>query len=298
MFDLNFSSAASINDSKTISLLKSINANLYSAKSNSDLPDEFCKSYINWIKQHTTHNVTNLEQFKFYSFSQGTTEAFDKFYIKHNNRRFRCFSGEYMYHQLAWRNSFPNWKLIEDAPLEENDAVIISIPFADTGNKHTNHNWLIAECEHKGIPVLVDCAYFSIADGIDFDFSSPAITDITFSLSKAFPVSNLRIGMRLTREDDDDIMFVYKKSKYQNSFSALVGLQFLGNFPSYYIFNNYRTKQLMICDYLNITPSNTVIFGIGGEEWQKYNRGSKTNRLSFHRIMHLSEQEITQLFKG
>ena len=43
--------------------------------------------------------------------------------------------------------------------------------------------------------------------GIEFDFNHSAIKVVAFSLSKAFPVSRLRIGMRLTREDDDDPLF-------------------------------------------------------------------------------------------
>jgi hypothetical protein len=42
-------------------------------------------------------------------------------------------------------------------------------------------------------------------------------------------------------------------------------------------------KQLDFCNVLSVKPTKTVLFGIGGEEWNQYNRGSTTNRLSFHK---------------
>ena len=45
---------------------------------------------------------------------------------------------------------------------------------------------------------------------------------ISFSLSKAFPVSRLRIGMRLTKTDDDDPLFFPNKLGLINRVSAYI----------------------------------------------------------------------------
>ena len=107
------------------------------------ITDEFCEQYLDWIKSTSLSRFEGLEDFKHSVFSAGTTEAFDKFYMRNHTRRFRCFKGEYMYHQLAWRNSWPDWKYLEDDLLHSNDAVVISFPFADTGNKHDSYEWLM-----------------------------------------------------------------------------------------------------------------------------------------------------------
>lgn len=60
--------------------------------------DEFCEQYLEWIKSTSLSRFVGLEDFKHSVFSAGTTEAFDKFYMKNHTRRFRCFKGEYMYH--------------------------------------------------------------------------------------------------------------------------------------------------------------------------------------------------------
>ena len=160
------------------------------------------------------------------------TEAFDKFYMRNRTRRFRCFKGEYMYHQLSWRNNWPDWKYIDsfNLDIEYNDAVVVSMPFADTGGVHSEYHELMSKCSSLGVPVLIDSAYFGMCAGIDFIYNYDCITDIAFSLSKTFPVANLRIGMRLTRVDDDDSAFVYHKTNYTNRISAGIGLGLMNQF--------------------------------------------------------------------
>jgi len=252
---------------------------------NVDLSMEFCNEYSDWINNTTLNRITGLDQFPFACYSNGTTEAFDKFYIKNRTRRFRCFRGEYVYHRLTWRNSWPDWMWLDDECLDSNDAVVISLPFSDTGTKHDLHESLLKQCDEKGIPVLVDCAYLGICANIDFNFNYSCITDITFSLSKVFPVAHARIGMRLTRVDDDDGLFVTNKIGYINRVGPQLGLGLISKFGPDYIFNKYRQQQLELCLQYKVNPSDTVLFGIGGDEWKEYNRGTSTNRLSFNKIL-------------
>jgi len=277
---LPFGESTAINDAEALAVIGQVVLDL-----SIDSTTEFCEQYKNWITTSTANTVQGLEQFPFACYSNGTTEAFDKFYIKNRNRRFRCFRGEYVYHRLVWRNSWPNWIWLDDECLDPNDAVVISLPFSDTGGKHHLHEALLEQCNEKGIPVLVDCAYFGICKDIDFNFNHPCITDITFSLSKVFPVAYARIGMRLTRTDDDDGLFVTNKIRYTNRFGPQLGLALLSKFGPDYIFKKYRQRQIELCLEHKVTPSNSVLFGIGDTKWQEYNRGTSTNRLSFNKIL-------------
>ena len=258
--------------------------NLTSINLTTDCTAEFFSKYKDWILSSKLNSITGLDQFPFICYSNGTTEAFDKFYIKNHTRRFRCFRGEYVYHRLTWRNSWPNWTWLDDECLDTNDAVVISLPFSDTGNAHSLHEALLDKCDELGIPVLVDCAYFGICEGLNFNFNHKCITDITFSLSKVFPVAYARIGMRFTRIDDDDPLFVVNKIRYTNRLGPQIGLQLINKFSPDYIYIKYKDRQLEICKDLNVTPSRTVLFGIGGEQWAEYNRGTATNRLSFNKV--------------
>ena len=125
---------------------------------NLELQDVFCAKYRNWILSSKNNRIKGLEEFPVAGFSNGTSEAFDKFYLKNSKRRFRCFKGEYMYHMAAWRNYFPDWQYIDSAPLDSNDAVVISYPFSDLGQEHPSTTQLLEECNKLGVPVLLDCA--------------------------------------------------------------------------------------------------------------------------------------------
>jgi hypothetical protein len=185
-----------------------------------------------------------------------------------------------MYHSASWKLICPTWQYIEDEPLDKNDAVVISMPFSDTGNQHSLLNDLLDTCDILEIPVLIDCAFVGICQHIDFDFDRSCVTDITFSLSKTFPVSNLRIGMRLTRIDNDDGLLIHNKTNYNNRLGAAVGLDLINQFSVDWNVTHYYSQQTNLCEKLHIVPSNTVIFGISDGRYQQYNRGGTTNRLS------------------
>lgn len=277
---LPYGSAFAIQDKETTQLLEQPLDLSVLEKEN--VIESFLTKYKQWIKTSSLNQIHNLDKFSYACYSNGTSESFDKFYLKHSNRRFRCFKGEYMYHKLAWRAGF-DWCYIEDDNLEKNDAVVISLPFANTGNEHVHFQSLMTECTDLEIPVLVDCAYFGICSDITFDFSYPCIKEIAFSLSKTFPVSYARIGMRLTREDDDDTQFVYQKINYVNRLGPVLGIRYLDAFSPDYIVEKYKSTQEKFCKELDVTQSKTVLFGLGKKDWEEYNRGGTENRLSFHR---------------
>ena len=247
---------------------------------------EFLFKYKKWITNTTLNIVTGLEKFERLDFTQGTSESFDKFYIRHRGKRFRFFKGEYLYHKISLANS--NYKVIEHpTDLLENDAVIVSLPFADTGNMHQMFDSTFLDtCYSKNIPVLLDCAYFGVCGNIKFDFSHPAIQEVCFSLSKTFPVNLLRIGMRFSKHIDVDGISAYTNTQYQNRLSAYVGLKILEFKTADCMYAEYRDSQLKFCKKFNLTPSNTVIFGLDlSNKYPRYNRGSdNNNRICFSKF--------------
>lgn len=246
----------------------------------------FIDTYLNWIKSTRNNTIAGIEEFSISAVSQGTTESFDKFYLEHHNRRFRCFRGEYMYHAASWKNFF-NWAYLEDGPLESNDAVVISHPFANSGNTHPRLYATLDLAAELNVPVLLDAAFFGIVGGLHFELSHPAVHTVTFSLSKTFPVAHLRIGLRLTRLDNDDSLLVSNKTQYINRLSCLVGTALMNKYGPDYQFNTYRDTQIKLCKNLELIPSSTVIFGIDVEnKYPEYNRNTYENRLCIARYLH------------
>jgi hypothetical protein len=277
-----YGGAFAVQDPEVIAYIKELN--LTDSLWDDKITQQFCNKYVNWISTTRNNTIKNLDTFNYSVFSNGTSQSFDMFYIKNKNRRFRCFKGEYIYHQLAWRNNWPNWKFIEDEKLDNNDAVVISLPFSNTGNTHEDYQFIMHTCDALGIPVLIDCVYFGVCANIEFDFAHKCITDVVFSLSKTFPVAHARIGMRLTRNDDDDLMFVYNKINYNNRLSAKLGLELINKYSPDYTYNKYVLQQQVLCNDLNIKQSNTVLFGLDyNNTYPEYNRGGTINRLGLHK---------------
>ena len=255
---------------------KTVNEFIHNILKNSNLDqanrelylEEFQRVFTNWLG-----DIPGLAYYKS-SFSNGTTQAFDSFYLRHSDKRFRCFIGEYFYHIKSWISLEKNWKFIEAVDdIESGDVVVISAPFCDTGSMHPDYNNLLHHCSLKGIPVLIDCCYYTISQNVNFDFNYECIDSICFSLSKAFPVANYRIGIRYTRPDIVDGQTLLNNINYNNNFAAFLGLKLIDAFSPTYIFSSYREKQQKVCSIMpGLTISDCSIFAVGDSSWDQYSR--------------------------
>ena len=249
----------------------------------------FLEKYQAWIRSSRNNNILGLDLFNCAAFSNGTTEAFDKFYLKYSQKRLRYFRGEYMYHTAIGKHYFKEVEYLDDSPIESGDVVVMSFPFANTGGEHANYKGVLYQCNIKRVPVLIDCAYINIAGGLTLDFNYNCIEEIVFSLSKAFPVGHLRIGMRLNRYDNDDPLFVYNKNKYVNRMGAAVGLKLIEKYSPDYNYDTYRSRQIEFCQQLGVDPSPTVVFGTCTTRFQEYNRGGDVARLCFSKYLYSNQ---------
>lgn len=286
---LPFRDLRAINDKKVIFFINNLlkNKNLFKILNNSKIHDTFLKEYFAWINSSKLNKLYNLNKFKHRCFSNGSSQSLDYFYLKHNKKRLRFFKNDYIYHYLSSRNNIINWKYLENKNIKinKNDAVLISMPFSDTGSKHPDMEKIINECDIKNVPVLIDCCYYSMCKGINFDFNHRSIESVVFSLSKAFPVSRLRIGMRITKVDDDDQLFYYKKLQFVNKLSLYIGLKIIKKFKFDYLYKKYSKLQNFYCKKMNIAPSNVVAIALGGNEWKSYNRGGTRNRICLSSLL-------------
>ena len=258
---------------------------------NPDIHIKFTERYREWILSTRLNVVKGLDQFPVVTYSNGTTESFDKFYLKHNSRRLRIFKGEYMYHIACGKHYFSEYTFLDEEKVKKNDVVVISLPFSDLGEEHPETISILNQCLLLNVPVLIDCAFFGMCREMDFDFTHPAISEITFSLSKFLPVSHLRIGARFSKVDDDDALLINHKHGYINRLGAGVGLYILNTYTPDYNVIKYIELQEEFCKTLNIRPSKSVIFGIDEtNQYPEYNRGYVTNRLCFSQ--YLNDQQL------
>jgi hypothetical protein len=74
-------------------------------------------------------------------------------------------------------------------------------------------------------------------------------------------------------------MFVYQKINYTNRIGQMVGNAVIQNFGPDFIYKKYHRLQNKFCQEMNLKASDTVLFGLGGEDYNHYNRGGQQNRV-------------------
>ena len=279
--DINkFRGGRAIPDLQVKSFWKNIDADELSnvITNNTNTAETFVDTFDEWIRGSKLNNIKGLLNYK--TFIAGTSQAFDTFWMRHHDKRFRCFQGEFFYHKANWKK-FHKWEYIDNRDIAWGDAVVISYPFSDYCKEHSEMKNILDRCEKSKVPVLIDCAYYVIAKDLDFDFSNySCVEDIVFSLSKGFYQANkLRAGIRYSRYFRDDNIDMYNEWEQLNHVGAYLGTKLLNEFPPDYAVNLFKDRQLKYCEEHNLKPADCVSFAFGDDEYQDLNRGTEVNRL-------------------
>lgn len=254
--------------------------------------DNFTCEFTKWTQ------INQLKRFDC-DFSAGTTQSFDSFYFRHREKRFRCFVGEYFYHLKTWESNKVNWSFVDDKnPLKPGDALVLSVPFCDTGN--FEHRDILEYCEKYDVPVLLDMCYYPLTDGFDINLDYSCIDTITFSLSKVYPVAHYRIGVRYTKNNVFDGQKLHHTINYNNILSAFIGLKLINLYSINEVYTKLRKKQVDACTFFNIKPSSSVIFGIGNKDWDLYSRKNLLTQfdLNFDSSLFINRICLTPIFEN
>lgn len=224
---------------------------------------DFHKNFEKWI--HSSKQKVFGLPGKSYIVS-GITDAFHQTYSLYN--KIGIFDGEYGYHEKVFSDR-------TTYNLEEADVIIISHPFSADG-ECSHHR--IAKADKLGIPIFIDCAFFGICAGINFDFSQyKNIHSVCFSLSKTFGTGWQRVGLLYTK--DNYPVTVYADWQYPFTAGALYHYDLIKKIGPDDIYEKYRLQQEEICSIMSIIPSSTVIFGLDcNNRFNEFKRGN-VNRL-------------------
>jgi hypothetical protein len=255
-----------------------------------DIKQTFLDTYRFWMFKG--FNFKNTHLYHHACFTQGTTESFSQFYIRYrDNHRLRLKKAEYFYHQMMkslWYHDRFAW--LDEDKIRAGDAVLISVPFSDTGDAPNELDTLLDSCDRLGVPVMLDMAFLNLTHVESFPYSIDLARDciqyVVTSLSKVFPVENLRIGMRLQKHKMEDQLYVINEKNYNyiNLLSAYVGHGMIKEFDNDFVFKKYRPRQIELCQTLGLEISPCFNFGIDkNNRYPEYNRGGSTNRLCFSR---------------
>ena len=247
-----------------------------------DYPEVSLDTYIdvwrNWLATSKLNYISGLNEFKFAHYTQGTSQAFDNFAIRHSKDRYlTTIRGDFQYHRCIGKFLYHKELDFLKPVVTKNSALVISLPFSDLGTEHHAMHDLLRFCNKNKVPVCLDLAYFGIAKSLFLDLRNyPCIEEVTCSLSKPFyTLENHRVGVRFTREYQDDGISMINEVNYQNNLSMSLGVAYMLEFHKDYLWNKYRNKYHSVMHEFDLTPTDTIIFGLGDERFAEYNRGTK-----------------------
>ena len=259
---------------------------MFNLKRPIDVQEEFLKVYPQWIQSSQLNNFVGLETFPYRYVSLGVTQALDDFilFCVQNSKPIRFFKGEYPYAREVINS---NINYIDDSPLVEGDAVILSVPFSATGNLHPDWCKIIKTCNDLKIPVFVDCAFFGTCMNINVSFNEPCIDTVAFSPTKGLNCGYFRTGMVVTRRHGSDTTLELLSNWHHGiHLHTAIALELMNKFSPDTIPKTYRTTQLTVCEEYGLEPTNTVHLGLGKEGWEHFTRDGICNRVGLRNAIY------------
>lgn len=237
-----------------------------------------------WINYSNNKHISGLEKFKYADYTQGTSQTFDNFIMRHSrDRTITVLDGDFQYHACQGKHVMFEYvpklhpEFLQGVGLH---ALIISAPFSDFGTIHPEFEYILDICEMYNIPVCIDLAYWGIAKHVYIDLDKwNCIEEVTCSLSKPFfTLENHRVGIRFTKRYVDDGISMLNEVKMQNTHSMWLGVEHMKSFGPDYNWDKYQTAYEQVCSREELFYTDTVIFGLGDEVRHKeFNRGVPGN---------------------
>ena len=208
----------------------------------------------NWLLKSRLNTLIGLDAFNYKNIIIGCTQFIDNQYMKGPVQVLR---GDYRYHErlgLAYVKDVGS--LIPDIPL------IIAMPFPSVGAPHQDMEEVLHECKIKNIEVHIDGAWISCCRDINFDFSNEVIRSVGISLSKGLGLGWNRIGLRWSRDDKADSVSIMNDFHMNNRALAMIGLHFVRNLESDYLWNTHGDKYYKVCKDFNLTQTNSIYLAL------------------------------------
>ncbi len=213
--------------------------------------DNFKTETEQWILASPFNDLKGLDSFGRKDIIIGCTQFIDTIYM---NGPVQVLSNDYRYHdRLKLAIGFKDvGSLIPDVPL------IIALPFPSLGRIHPNMEEILDECTKKNIPVHIDGAWITCSRAINFNFDHPAVVSVAISLSKGLGLGWNRIGLRWTKETKPDAITIMNDFHMNNRALAMIGLHFVRNLPSDYLWLTHGEHYYKVCRDFELTPTRSI----------------------------------------
>lgn len=248
--------------------------------------EEYTNVWREWINYSKNKSLLGLDKFSFADYTQGTSQTFDQFILRHSkDREIIVLNGDFQYHACLGKHV--EFKYVDYPHHLEGilrgpglHALLISAPFSDFGVIHPDFENIMQICDVHDIPVCLDLAYWGIAKNVHINLNKfPAIKEVTCSLSKPFyTLENHRVGVRFTKDYVDDGVSMLNEVKMANNYSMALGIEYMKNFSPDYNWEKFKSAYEDVCHENDLVWTDTVIFGLGDDvRHAEFNRGVTGN---------------------
>lgn len=215
-----------------------------------EIHETFKKKAESWIFDSELNSLKGIELFNRTDLIIGCTQFIDNLYMQGPVQTIR---GDYRYHERLNIGYIKDvGSLIPDIPL------IIAMPFPSIGAPHIDMEEIFDECERKNIPVHIDGAWITCCRSISFDFNRSCVVSVGISLSKGLGLGWNRIGLRWSRQTEQDSITIMNDFHMQCRSLSMIGNYVLDNVSKDYLWKKYGHLNTKICSDFNLTPTNAI----------------------------------------
>jgi hypothetical protein len=238
--------------------IESMIMDVLSGKLDRDISDNVYSNFKtevnNYFNNSNLNNLKGLDTFNRIDIINGCTQYIDNLYMQ---GPVQTLHGDYRYHNRLNLSYIKDvGSLIPDIPL------IIAMPFPRIGAMHDDMKEILYECTIKNIPVHLDGAWITCCKDISFDFNHDVIKSVGISLSKGLGLGWNRVGLRYTKESTIDSITIMNDFNMNLRATIMIGLHFVRNLPTDYLWNKYSESYYKICRDFNLTPTKSVYLAL------------------------------------
>lgn len=191
----------------------------------------------------------------------GNTDSLNHIFMNRKFKRVFTLNNEYTYYGYLCQALGIEKKIFSIDTVDQitqDDLVCISVPSAYNG-KIDNRQEIISILQDRNIPVYIDVAYCGLTTPFKIDIKSASNTYFAFTFSKSLSIGFNRISVLYAGQPVPGLE-IMNKIGYVNLSGIKMASALIDQVPCDYIYQTYASQYADICNRLNLTPTDCILF--------------------------------------
>ena len=235
---------------------------------------DFIELFHKRLQSVSNIEIKGLSKFTHRDLIIGCNHFIDNLIMQYGINNIQIFEHDYSY----YKKLHPNIQYTTIDSLTNKMPLLIAAPFPGHLNIHRQFSEIIKKCEDKNIDVYIDAAWLPSAFDVILDLSSSCIKQVAFSCSKAYNLSDNRIGVRYCIGKQNDSINHMNERNMISKVSYQIACAFLNKYEYDHLVTLYKNDYFEMCKSLKLRPSN-IIHAVFSIDWKKLFGVKKVLRL-------------------